>query len=396
MSTHADRQHTAKSPSGFHRIMQCPGSFRLEQQFPATTSEYAEEGTLAHEVCEIKLRAYIAPTAKRAVTAAINKLKKREHWSDEMLRHAETYVDFIKKTALEMPSTPHIVVEKRVDIGQWVPGSEGIADCIMIGGNTLHIVDFKYGKGVPVSAEHNPQLMLYALGAYAAYGVLYRIDTVSLSIVQPRLSDEASTWSLPIGDLLAFGAEAKEAAELADTEDAPFRPSADACRFCRARQTCRARADYNVKLAFETVSTSGDPVINMPPAVLSADEIGKYLKWGTDVAKWLEDLKDYALSQALLGHEVPGWKAVEGRGSRDWTDQDKAFEIITSSGTPEAMLYERKPLTLAAVEKLLGKKVFTELVGELVVKNPGKPALVEESDKRDAITNKTTSNEAFQ
>ncbi len=390
MSTHTDREHTRKSPSGFHRLMTCPGSFLLEQQFEPSTSEYAEEGTLAHEVCETKLNAYITPTPKRTVTAALNKLKKREHWSNEMLGHADTYVDFIKTTALSMSETPHIVVEKRVDIGWWVEGCQGIADCIMIGGEELHICDYKYGKGVPVSAENNPQLQLYALGAYDAYSMLYPIKRVCMSIIQPRLSDEASTWCISIDELLAFGETAKAAAELADREDAPFHPSDDACRFCRARQTCRARADHNVKMAFQEPA-----VVGVPGALLSLDEIGKYLSWGTDVAKWVEDLKAYALTQSLAGHTVAGWKAVEGRGSREFSDADKAFEQLISCAVPEPMLYERRPLTLAQIEKVVGKKEFEEMVGDLVVKKPGKPALVPDSDKREAITNITNAQEAF-
>lgn len=378
------------SPSGFHRVMDCPASFLLEQQFEATTSEYAEEGTLAHEVCEIKLNAYITTTPKRTVTAAINKLKKKEHWSNEMLNHADTYVDFIKNAALGMSQAPHIVVEKRVDIGQWVPGSKGIADCIMLGGKELHIVDFKFGKGVPVSAEDNPQLQLYALGAYAAYGMLYPIETVCMSIVQPRLSDEASTWCESLEDLLAFGEKAKAAAELANREDAPFNPTESACRFCRARSQCRARKDHY----FEIPNKAKD-VFGKPPTLLSLAEIGEYLRMGEGIAQWVSDLKEYALSQALQGNTVAGWKAVAGRSSRDWTDRDKAFETIIASGTPEAMLYERKPLTLAAVEKLMGKKAFEEMVGDLVVKREGKPTLVKESDKREAITNVVSAKEAF-
>ena len=391
MSTgHTDREHTPMSPSSFHRIITCPASFRLEQEFPPSTSEYAEEGTLAHELCETKLRAYTTVTPKRTLTAQINKLKKREHWSDEMLGHSETYLDFIKETMLAMQDKPYITVEERVDISQWVPGSKGIADCIIIGGNTLHVVDFKYGKGVPVSAEDNPQLQLYALGAYATYGFLYPIENVCMSIVQPRLSDTASTWCESLEDLLAFGEKARAAAALADSEDAPFNPTESACRFCRARQTCRARADKNVRAMFEAPQAVG-----VPGALLAQDEIGKYLSWGKDIDNWLSDLKEYALSQVLQGQQIDGWKAVEGRGSRGWTDQDKAFETIIASGTPEAMLYERKPLTLAAVEKLMGKKAFNEIVGDMVVKNPGKPTLVEESDKREAIDNAVTAEEAF-
>lgn len=386
----AERKHSKFSPSGAHRWMHCPGSYRLEQQFPATTSEYAEEGTLAHDVCEAKLKAYINATPKRTLTAQINKLKKREHWSDEMIRHADTYLDFIKQTALAMSSAPHIAVEQQVDISKWVPDSWGFADCIMIGGKELHVVDFKFGKGVPVSAENNPQLMLYALGAYAAYGILYPIETVCMSIVQPRIADEPSTWCVELEELLAFGTEAAQAAALADSDDAPFHPSDDACRFCRARKTCRARADHNVRAMFEAPQAVG-----VPGPMLSPDEIGKYLQWGTDIDKWLSDLKEYALSQALQGNTVAGWKAVEGRGSREWTDQDKALAQLVSCAVPEPMLYERKPLTLAQIEKLVGKKEFEEMVGDLVVKKPGKPTLVPESDKREAITNKVTAEEAF-
>lgn len=393
MST--ERTHSRFSPSGAHRWMGCPGSYRLEQQFPATTSPYAEEGTLAHDVCETKLKAYIEATPKRSLTAALNKLKKREHFSSEMLTHADTYVDFIKETALSMESAPHIVVERKVVLDRWIPESWGFADCIMLGGKTLHVVDFKYGKGVPVSAENNPQLLLYALGAYAEYGMWYPIDTVCMSIVQPRISDEPSTWCVSREDMLEYGEEAKAAAELADSDDAPFNPSDDVCRFCRARQTCRARADHNVRIAFEKDYQTEVPITDVPAALLSADEIGKYLTWGTDVAKWLDDLKEYALSRVLQGYTLSGWKAVEGRDSRVWTDQEKAFETIISNGTPETMLYETNPLSLAAVEKLIGKKTFTELVGGLVEKQPGKPTLVPESDKREAITNVPTVEEAF-
>lgn len=390
---HADRQHATLSPSAAHRWLECTPSARLEAQFPASTSEYAEEGTLAHELCELFVRSYTQVTPRRTRTAAVNKLKKRPLWSDEMLEHAETYLEYVKGTILAMPETPHIIVEKRVDISEWAPGCFGTADCIIIGGKTMHVIDFKYGKGVPVSADHNPQLQQYALGAYAAYSLLYPIEQVTLSIVQPRLSAAASTWSCTIDELLQFGEYVKAQASLADKGEGDFKPSDEACRFCRAKQTCRARADHNVRLAFE--KKDGKDVVGTLPNLLSLEEVGKYLQMGTDVAKWLDDLKEYALSQALAGNEVAGWKAVEGRGSREWTDQDEAFAAIIAAGTPEAMLYERNALSLARIEKQLGRKQFEEVAGQFVEKKPGKPALVPESDKREAITNKVTAADAF-
>lgn len=393
MMAHSDRQHALLSPSGAHRWLACTPSARLEAQFPDSTSEYAAEGTLAHELCELKLRSYVEATPKRTQTMALNKLKKKELWSDEMVGHAETYLDFIKETALAMQDKPHIVIEKRVDITQWVPEGSGIADCILIGGGILHIIDFKYGKGVPVSAEANEQLRLYALGAYAAYSLIYPIKTVRHSIVQPRISSEVSTWECTIEDELAFGEYVKERAALADKGDGDFAPSADVCRFCRAKATCRARAEQNVKLAFE--EKDGIPVTSHKPELLTPDEVGIYLAYGADVAKWVSELESYALSECLAGREIAGWKAVEGRSSRVWSDQEEAFKAIVANGTPEAMLYETTPLSLAKVEKLVGKKNFEAVAGEYVVKQPGKPTLVSSDDKRPAITNKVTAEEAF-
>lgn len=393
-SEHTERTHTRLSPSGAHRWMTCTPSAVLEAQFPDSQSEYAAEGTLAHELCEIKLTAYaVTPTGKKTLDARIKKLKGDPLWKDEMLGHADTYLDYIKGDMLAMCEKPHVVVEKRVDLGQWVPGCSGIADCILIGCNELHIIDFKYGMGVPVSARQNPQLMLYALGAYALYGMLYPVERIKLTIVQPRLSNEASEYELTLEELLAFGELVKEKAALALEGKGDYTPSAEACRFCKARQTCRARADHNVKLAF--AKKDGTAVVDCKPPTLTPDEIGQYLNWGGDVAKWLSDLKDYALSETLLGHTITGWKAVEGRSVREWTDQEKAFDALVEAAIPASVLYETVPLTLAKVEKVVGKTTFNDLVGEYVVKKPGRPTLVPESDKRAAVTNVTKAADVF-
>lgn len=387
---HEERAHALLSASSAHRWMVCTPSAVLETQFPDTTSEAAREGTLAHELAELKLRNYFYTIdfGKTKLARAVNKLKKEKLWQDEMMGYTDTYLEYIKSVAMKFENQPYVAIEKRVSFGAYVPEGFGTADCILIGGGVLHIIDFKYGKGVPVSAEGNPQLSLYALGAYEAYKILYPIETIRMSIVQPRLSDEVSEWSCPVKELLAFGGYAKEKAELAIKGEGEFRPTEKACRFCRAKGRCRARSEENVKLAFS------ENLGKLPPLITN-EELGQYLKQGLDVAKWLSDLQDCALKECLAGNDVPGWKAVEGRGSRDWTDMDLAFDTLKSSGIDEAVLWERKPLTLAQVEKTVGKKDFEAFVGSLVVKNPGKPALVQESDKRPAITNKVTAAEAF-
>ena len=393
---HSERKHALLSASGAHRWLACTPSAKLEDQFPDTESEAAAEGTLAHELAEMKVRNYFFPKelGKRKLNSAVKKLSESGLWKDEMQGYTDDYLDYIKTTALSLKSMPSVRIEQRVYFKEYtladpedeIEGS-GIADCILLYGDTVHVIDFKYGKGVPVSAEENPQLMLYALGAYQAYRLLYPISKAKLTIVQPRL-DSISEWGCPVDDLLKFGEYVKERAALAVKGEGDYSPGKDVCRFCRASAQCRARAEENVRLAFFT---------DKLPPLISNEEVGQYLEKGEDVAKWLEKLKEYALKECLAGKAVPGWKAVEGKGGREWADIDKAFDILTKSGlAPEEMLWERKPLTAPQTEKLIGKRDFQESVGEFVIKKPGKPALVKESDKRPAITNKVTAAEAFQ
>lgn len=387
---HEKRDHALLSASSAHRWLACTPSAKLEEQFPDTTSGAAKEGTLAHELAELKVRNYFYTTdfGKRKLNAAIKKLQKEELWQDEMMGYTDQYLDYIKVVAMADRIQGRAEIEKRVDYGKWAPGGFGTADCLLLKGNQLHVFDFKYGKGVPVSAEENPQMMLYALGARDMYSLLYHFEEFHLHIIQPRI-DNVSEWSCTEEELLKFGSYVQERAALAIEGKGEFCPGESQCRFCRARQQCRARAEENVRLAFETDKGK------LPP-LISSEDAGRYLTLGEDVKKWLEDLKEWALAECLAGKSVPGWKAVEGRGSRDWTNMDAAFEMLTKSGlAEEAVLWEKKPLTLAQVEKLLGKKDFQDVVGEFVVKNPGKPALVKESDKREAITNKVTAAEAF-
>ena len=381
------RAHALLSASSAHRWVHCTPSARLEEQFPDAGSDAAAEGTVAHALAEIKVRQYFYPqeVSRQKMARAVNKLKKDGHWADEMQGYTDEYLDYVKSAAMAFVHVPHADVEKTVYFDKYVPEGFGTADCILIGGDTLHVIDFKYGKGVPVSAEENLQMILYALGAYEACRIFYSIGTVKLSIVQPRI-DNISEWEIPLSVLVAYGEMISDKAALAYKGEGAFAPSEENCRFCRARAQCRARAEENVRLAFFT---------DKKPPLITNEEVRDYLEKGEDVAKWLKDLKEYALKECLAGKEVPGWKAVEGRGSREWTDMDKAFADLTEHGIDEAILWERTPLTLAQVEKTVGKKEFQTLVGKYVVKNPGKPALAKESDKRPAVTNKVSAAEAF-
>lgn len=395
MADHSSRAHADLTASGSVRWLACPPSAELEKQFPDTTSGAALEGTLAHEICEIKARqkffkkSDMGYMAKNVATRELNKLRKDPLYFDEMEEFTDDYVEELDILALEFAEKPHIALETRLDLSAWIPGGFGTADCIMIGGDKLLVADFKFGKGVRIEAEGNTQMQLYALGAWQKFSLVYDIKTVKMAIIQPRLSTSLSTWEISIEDLSRFGAYASERAQLALKGEGEFCPGEEQCRFCRARQQCRARADYNIQMAF-----SG--VVGKLPPLLTNEEVGEYIEKGEDVAKWLKDLQDYALGACLSGEDIPGYKAVEGRGSRDWTDQEAAFKALQAAGVPETMMYERKALTLAALEKVVGKKAFGEAVGEYIEKKPGKPALVKASDKRPAITNVPSVEEAFE
>lgn len=380
-------QHALLSASGAHRWLHCTGSPLLEKDFPDSTSVYAQEGTLAHYLCELKLMAYTGEITKRKLTSMKNKLMKSELWQPEMDSTSEAYLDYIKDITMSYTVKPVILIEKKVDFSRYVPEGFGTADCLILAGDTLHVVDYKHGKGVVVDADHNPQMMLYALGAMGELSLLYRFKFVHMTIVQPRVNN-ISEFTMTADELIEWGEKVvKPKAEAAMSGKGEFE-AGDWCRFCRAKRQCKTRYESNDSL-YPELSAQHDP------RLITLAELGEYLKRGKDMAAWLEDMKEYALSESLAGADVPGWKAVEGRGSRAFTDTDEAVDTLIKNGIDESVLYERRVLTLAQMEKAVGKKAFGELVGDLVVKNPGKPTLVEESDKRPRITNQPTAADVF-
>ncbi len=378
-----ERKHAILSTSSAHRWLICTPSARLEETFPDSTSQYAEEGRLAHEIAELKLRKhFIEPMGPRAFGARLKKFKEHELFQEEMLKHTNTYMEYIQSIVHDFNSPPYVAIEKKLNFNKYVPEGFGTGDCIIIGGSILWVIDFKYGKGVPVTAEQNPQMMLYALGAYEAYCFLFPIETVKMTIVQPRL-DSISEWETPIADLLAWGESIKPIAQKAWAGEGEY-VSGDHCQFCRARSLCRARSEFNMAL---------EEYAGMKPPLLTNEEVGQILAKAQDLVKWVKDLEEYALAECLAGNEIPGWKAVEGRSVRQFVDQDKAFTVLIQNGIDEAVLYERRPITLAAVEKLLGKQKFNELLADFVERPPGKPTLVPENDKREPIKRPSAADE---
>ncbi|HZK52643.1 MAG TPA: DUF2800 domain-containing protein [Desulfosporosinus sp.] len=368
--------HALLGASGAHKWLRCTPSARLEETMPDSTSVFAAEGTLAHEIGELKLRkAFVEPIGPRAFSNRLKKLKEEPLYQDEMLHHTDTYLDYISGIVHSFKFPPYVAIEKKLDYSAYAPEGFGTGDCIVIGGNSLTIVDLKYGKGVPVSAVENPQMKLYALGAYLAYSFLYPLETVKMVVVQPRL-DSISEHEISVDQLLEWGESIKPLAQSAFKGEGEF-IAGDHCRFCRAKAPCRARSEFNTALE--------DFKLAKPP-LISNEEVGQILLRSQDLAKWAKDLEEYALSQCVRGNEIPGWKAVEGRSTRHFTNQDQAFEILQANGFGRAILYEWKPLTLSATETLIGKAKFKELLTEYVDKPPGKPTLALESDKREQIT----------
>lgn len=378
--------HAKCSPSAAYRWLECTAAPTFEEQFPeVAASDYAREGTLAHSICELFVRReFVEKMPKRTFNARLKKLQAEELYDDEMLTTAEVYVEYLREKALGFKATPFVAPEVRVDLTDYIPECFGTCDCVMFGDDTLHITDYKHGKGVPVSAIGNPQMRLYALGALRLYRVIFgdSIKRVSMAICQPRLSANVEEDSMTVEELLAWGESVKPRALEAFNGPGEFVPG-EHCRFCRGRERCRARADKQTALEdFKgLVAASAEPKPGQS-AVLTDAEIGDLLKRGAELVQWYTDLQGYALGAILDGGVIPGFKVVEGRSNRAFSDPDAALQTIEAAGYDRAMLYDYKPKSLSELEKLLGKKDFAATVGDYVIKPPGKPTLVPETDKR--------------
>lgn len=370
--------HAKLSASGAKKWLACPGSVVLENQIRDKPSEYAAEGTTAHALGEAKIRLAIKEYTKAKYHKAVKDLQ----IDDDMEDYTDEYRDFvIERFNAAKKDTPDAVLllEQRLDFSGYVPEGFGTGDCIIIGNGTMEIIDLKYGKGVPVQAEQNPQMMLYALGALAAYDFLYDISSVSMTIYQPRINN-IDTACLTVSELAEWGESIKPIAQKAFTGTEEFCTGSHCdTGFCKARPVCRAYAEHKLSMArFDFAQ----------PSTLTPEEIAEILDEADALAKWATLIKDYALDEALHnGTEFPGYKVVEGRSNRAYTVDDSIITaMLIAKGYNEDDISPRKLKTVSNLEKYLGKKEFSAVLGEYIVKPAGKPTLVPETDKRPAFT----------
>ena len=362
-------KHAVLSASSSHRWLNCSPSARLEQEFEDRETEAAAEGTAAHALCEHKLKRALKMRSRKPVS---------QYDCDEMDEYTDAYVQFVLEALAEAKQTcadPQILIEQKLDFSCYVPDGFGTGDCIIVAEKRLHIIDFKYGLGVLVDAYENPQMMLYALGALRLYDWLYDIEEVAMTIFQPR-RENVSTWTIPTKDLLQWAEETlKPKAELAFNGEGEYIPGSW-CQFCKAAVKCRARAEQNLQLAQYEFRK---------PALLSDTEISDILGKLDGMVRWANEIVAYAQDAAVNhGKEWYGFKLVESRTNRRYTDELTAAQAAIDAGYRD--IYKHTLISVTEMEKLMGKKTFTDVLGALVEKPKGRPTLVPASDKRPAIT----------
>lgn len=402
--------HALLSASSSKQWLHCPPSVRLQEGFPNESSVYAAEGTFAHEVCEYKVRKYLHERVKRP--------QSEEYDTEEIEQITDVYAEFVITIIEQMRQNgcePLAFVEERVNYSHIAPSGFGTADMLIIGRDEngkglLHIVDFKAGKGIFVDADHNSQMMLYALGGLAAYGFLYDIEIVRMSIIQPRL-DNISTFECSVKELEDWGESIRPVAKLAYEGKGEQKPG-DWCRFCRAKPVCKACADEALALchedfldldagAFDTADESDmtapyeadtQTAVFKQPGLIPISEIAEILPTLNRISSWIEAVFAFVSSEAINhGVPIPGYKVVEGRSKRIFTDTKAVVDVAVQNGYTD--LYKQTLITLTEFEKMMGKKKFNELLGQYVAKPPGKLALVPENDPREPVDFTTPSQE---
>lgn len=358
--------HAILGASSSHKWLNCPPSARLEERFENPTSVYADEGTLAHSLGE----ALISNDSK-----AIKEIKGNPLYNSDMHQHCEDYRDFVLELLNEAKAiTPDasLLLEQRLDFSKWVEEGFGTGDAVIVADGVMRIIDLKYGQGVEVSAHENTQMMLYALGAYNSFEMLYDIKSIIMTIYQPRIKNYSS-YEISVVDLLTWAVNVLvPAAKLAYEGKGPYK-AGDHCRFCRAKHLCKALAEYNLEYT--------EPEM-LPSELLSDEDIAAILTRADGIKKWLSSIEEFAFTEAIKGKKWEGFKLVEGRSNRAYSDADAVAEALINGGVDPAIIYVKSLKTITALEKDLGKKPFNELVGELIIKPAGKPTLVPEGDKR--------------
>ena len=362
-------KHALLTASGSKRWLSCPPSARLEASFEEKETMAAAEGTAAHSLAEYKLKRKLHFYCKRPVS---------EYEDAAMDQHTDDYAAYVMGIIADMENAgeaPMVFIEERLDLSPWVPESFGTADCIVIGDEILHIIDLKYGAGVPVEAENNSQMMLYALGALHKFGFLYDVRTVAMTIYQPR-RENISTAFVDVELLLEWAENfVKPKAQMAFAGEGAYLPG-EWCLFCRVADRCRARAEANLKVAREE--------FGLPP-MLTDEEVEALLPQLPELVKWAQELLVYATEAAVNhGKQWDGFKVVEGRSVRKYADEEAVAEAAMANGYRD--IYRKSLINLTEMERLMGKKKFQELLGAYIIKPPGKPTLVPLSDRRPALT----------
>jgi len=366
------RPHSGLPPSSAKMWIACTPSAMKNAELPDQTSEYAQQGTDAHALCEYKLLTALGKSPDDPRPTLQNLDQEMEDCSDE-------YLTFVQQN---IAPTSIVMVEQRLDFSEYAPGGYGTGDCVIVTDGNLHIIDFKYGKGIPVSAGSdeegvNPQLACYALGALSAFDGIYDIDTVSMSIFQPRLNI-AETYTISKDDLLAWGrCTLAPAAEKASKGEGEY-VAGDHCTFCKFKPQCRKRAEYQLEIAKYDFAK---------PDALEDDEIEAILARADEFISWASDIKEYALNAAIAGKTWNDYKLVEGRSVRKYISDSEVAKAVRKAGYDP---YEKKVLGITAMTKLLGKQKFEDLLGSLIEKPAGKPTLVPMSDKRPALKQSAT------
>ncbi len=362
--------HAILSASSSHRWMNCTPSARLEREFADRETEAAAEGTAAHALCEHKLRRALKMRSRKPVS---------KYDCDEMDAYTDGYVEFVLEQLAQAKlecADPLVLIEQRLDFSCWVPEGFGTGDCLIVADKLLHIIDFKYGQGVLVDAEENPQMMLYALGALRLFDSLCDITEISMSIYQPR-RENVSTWTISVDELNAWAENIlKPRAELAHKGEGDYLPG-PWCQFCKAAVKCRARAEEKLQLArFEFA----------PPPLLSDEEIEEILGKLDDLTKWASEIQAYAQDAAINHGKVwQGFKLVATRTNRKYTDEEAVVKAANEAGYHD--IFKKSLIPITEMERLMGKKNFTAILGSLVEKPQGRPTLVPVTDKRPALTN---------
>jgi len=383
------RKHAKLSPSAANRWLTCTKSAQLEESFENTESSHAAEGTLAHDLAELLTRSELGELSKRTVAQRMSKIKKSEYYDAEMLEYCQGYADFIVdtlRTATELCPDAFVELESKLDLSEYVPGGFGHSDAIIIADEVLEVIDFKYGRGVLVESELNAQMMLYALGAYNKYKDLYDIEIIKMTVYQPRIQRSPNSYEMKLEELLDWAETyVKPRAELADKGEGEYCPTPDACKFCRAKHICRARAEENLK-AFDAI---GDPDL------LSLEEACEILQRTKDLKTWITDIETYVTAELYKGVPAPGFKLVAGRSLRKWMSDQAVIDELEANGLDTSEFTETKLLSVAQLEKRFGKSEVERMVGAMIDKPVGKPTLAPIDDKRPAYTPQENILDAF-